>query len=146
MFLWLGVDVCKPNLKFIITIWVQQKLLCSAFETKLWWTVWKAESRWPLQKNVWFEQPICTEWLKILPYSWWSATRWHAWHPWKSSSIHSEGYIKGFYLRESVFIIETLNTRITAFDFGYHNDTNKVSPVERKWLLFNDNSLRQHST
>ena len=45
---------------------------------------------------------------------------------------------------KQLFSLEVLNNRITAFDFGYHNDTNKPALVERKWLLSSDNSLRQH--
>ena len=51
-----------------------------------------------------------------------------------------------FILEKQLFSLKALNSRITAFNFGYHNDTNKPAPVETKWLLSNENNLRQHCT
>ena len=52
--------------------------------------------------------------------------------------------LKVFIIDQWFFSLEEINSRITSFDYGYHNDTNKPSPIQRNRLLSNDNSLKQH--
>lgn len=52
--------------------------------------------------------------------------------------------LKVFIIEKDFFTLDLLNGRIASFDFGYHNDTNKPAPIQRKRLLGNDNSLKQH--
>lgn len=77
-------------------------LFCSAHKAKLWATMCKVGSRWTIQKNIWFEQPLCAKQVKILPCYWWAASRCHAWHPWRSSPLHHQGGSKSLYFGKAV--------------------------------------------
>jgi hypothetical protein len=52
--------------------------------------------------------------------------------------------LKVYILEKHFFSLESLNCRIASFDYGYHNDTDKPAPIQRKRLLSNDNNLKQH--
>lgn len=52
--------------------------------------------------------------------------------------------LKVYILQKKYFTLEDLNRRITDFDFGYHNDTNKPMPIQPQKLTSQDNSLKQH--
>ena len=52
--------------------------------------------------------------------------------------------LKVFIFEKKYFILDDLNRRIAAFDFGYHNDTNKPAPIQAQKLISTDNSLKQH--
>lgn len=50
--------------------------------------------------------------------------------------------LKMFIFEKKKFRLDDLNRRISAFDFGYHNDTNKPAPILAQKLTTNDNSLK----
>ncbi len=52
--------------------------------------------------------------------------------------------LKVYIFEKKLFRLDDLNGRIAAFDFGYHNDTNKPAPIQAQKLTTNDNSLKQH--
>lgn len=52
--------------------------------------------------------------------------------------------LKVFIIDQRFFSLDEMNSQITSYDYGYHNDTNKPSPIQRNRLLSNDNSLKQH--
>lgn len=52
--------------------------------------------------------------------------------------------LKIFIFTKKLFTLNELNQRMQSFDFGYHNDPNKPSPILLKKLQSNDNGLRQH--
>lgn len=49
--------------------------------------------------------------------------------------------LKVYILQMKYFTLEDLNRRITTFDFGYHNGTNKPMPIQPQKLTSQDNSL-----
>ncbi|XP_046853425.1 uncharacterized protein LOC124446617 isoform X2 [Xenia sp. Carnegie-2017] len=53
--------------------------------------------------------------------------------------------LKEFIFEKRYFKLDDLNKRMRAFDFGYHNDTNKPAPIQAQRLLSSDNSLKQHA-
>ncbi|XP_046863109.1 uncharacterized protein LOC124456810 isoform X2 [Xenia sp. Carnegie-2017] len=53
--------------------------------------------------------------------------------------------LKEFIFEKRYFKLDDLNKRMQAFDFGYHNDTNKPAPIQAQRLLSSDNSLKQHA-
>lgn len=52
--------------------------------------------------------------------------------------------LKVFIFQKKYFRLDDLNRRIAAFDFGYHNDSNKPAPIQMQKLTSTDNSLKQH--
>ena len=52
--------------------------------------------------------------------------------------------LKVFIFHKQCFSLEKMNSQIASYDYRYHNDTNKPSPIQRNRLLSNDNSLKQH--
>lgn len=46
---------------------------------------------------------------------------------------------------EKQFItIDELNKRISSFDYGYQNDSNKPAAIQRSRLLTDDHTIKQH--
>lgn len=43
-----------------------------------------------------------------------------------------------------LFTLEELNRRVSCFDFGYYNDSNKPSPIGEAKLGSADHSLKLH--
>ncbi|XP_028416232.1 uncharacterized protein LOC114540154 [Dendronephthya gigantea] len=58
---------------------------------------------------------------------------------------HTKEILKYFILEKKAFSLDELNKRITSFDYGYHNDSNKPAPILRTKLTSDDNSLKQHA-
>ena len=40
--------------------------------------------------------------------------------------------LKVFVLEKGYFTLDLLNGRMSRFDFGYHNDTNRPAPIQQK--------------
>lgn len=51
--------------------------------------------------------------------------------------------LKEFIFKDKLFTVEQLNERISCFDYGYVNDSNKPSPITRQTLKSENNSLKQ---
>ena len=47
---------------------------------------------------------------------------------------------------KGLFSIDKLNKRIASFDYGYHNDLNKPTPLQRSRVTSSDHSIKQHGT
>ena len=52
--------------------------------------------------------------------------------------------LKVFINIKHFFTLGELNRRIEAFDYGYHNDTNRPAKIQPQRLASRDNSLKQH--
>ena len=52
--------------------------------------------------------------------------------------------LKTLILDKNYITLDELNKRITSFDYGYHNDSNKPAEIQRSRLLSDDHSLKQH--
>ena len=42
------------------------------------------------------------------------------------------------------FSLEELNRRISSFDYGYHDDSNKLATIQRNRICSDDHGLKQH--
>lgn len=45
---------------------------------------------------------------------------------------------------KNLFTVDELNQRISSYDYGYHNDSNKPAPIQRSRLCSADHSIKQH--
>lgn len=52
--------------------------------------------------------------------------------------------LKVFINEKHFFTLQELNKRLIAFDYGYHNDSNRPAQIQSQKLASNDNSLKQH--
>jgi hypothetical protein len=52
--------------------------------------------------------------------------------------------LKEFIFVEKLFTLDELNRRISTFDYGYQDDSNKPAAVQRSRLSSADHSIKQH--
>ena len=54
--------------------------------------------------------------------------------------------LKALIFEKGLFSIDELNKCIASFDYGYHNDLNKPTQLQRSRLTSSDHSIQQHGT
>ena len=52
--------------------------------------------------------------------------------------------LKALTIEKGLFSLDELNRRMSTFDFGYYNDSNRPANIQAQRLASNDNSLKQH--
>ena len=52
--------------------------------------------------------------------------------------------LKVLLFEKKLITIDELNNRISSFDYGYHNDSNKPAAIQRSRLLSDDHTIKQH--
>lgn len=52
--------------------------------------------------------------------------------------------LKEFIFVKKLITLEELNRRISTFDYGYHDDSNKPAVIQQTQLSSADHSIKQH--
>ena len=52
--------------------------------------------------------------------------------------------LKVLIFEKNLFTLDELNQRISSYDYGYHNDSNKPATIQRSRLFSADHSIKQH--